>query len=315
MIGEQIAKNLIEKYNPKSVLFCPYKEEMWDSMQTIYEAFKKTDIRTEIMPIAYYTLYNMSIFNINIEFPEYASNFPMLIKRDKERVPYSLWDIIIFHYPYDNLNTLTRPVLMSGELKAFCNNLVLVHYACRGENQISEEDCLYTGVRNSDLFIVETEEQAKIANKCLLPYGTEAVAWGSAKFDLIERADIPEEWKKKAEGRRVVFYQTSIIPYMRNINKLSQVQNIICKYLENDKVCMIWRPHPLYLQTIISHNRNDLKAYLTLVEMVKNSPKDIFDNTQTPETAIKFADEMLSDRSSLVTMWKTTGKKLTVLEN
>ena len=61
MIGETIAKNLIERYNPASILFCPYKEEMWDSMQTIYEYFYENceeNIAVSIMPIAYYTLSN-----------------------------------------------------------------------------------------------------------------------------------------------------------------------------------------------------------------------------------------------------------------
>ena len=30
IVGYEIAKKVIERYNPESVLFCPYKEEMWD---------------------------------------------------------------------------------------------------------------------------------------------------------------------------------------------------------------------------------------------------------------------------------------------
>jgi hypothetical protein len=41
---------------------------------------------------------------------------------------------------------------------------------------------------------------------------------------------------------------------------------------------------------------------------------NIFDNTSTPEIAISVADEMISDQSSLVTLWKATGKKLTMME-
>ena len=127
MIGETIVKNLIEKYNPKSVLFCPYKEEMWDSMQTIYETFKDQfpEIETDIMPMAYYSLWNKRISEINIEFKEYAHNFPMrLDRKSRENEVYNGWDIIFFHYQYDNLNTLTRPLLFSNELKAFCRHLV-----------------------------------------------------------------------------------------------------------------------------------------------------------------------------------------------
>ncbi len=317
MIGEQIAKNLIEKYNPKHVLFCPYKEEMWDSMQTIYEAFMKTDIHTDVMPIAYYSLNNGKIFDVHIEFPIHSSSFPMLLKRNILNRPDSVWDLIIYHYPYDNLNNVTRPLLYSNELKAFCKHLVLVGYACVGGRLPTMQEVSYSGVRNSDLIIYETQDQAKEAEKLLKGkpgWGGECVGWGSAKYDMIECAEIPEEWKKKAKGKRVVLLQSSIVPFLQNRQKLNQIETVIRSYIKNDKVCLIWRPHPLYKDTIIAHDRKELRHFEELEELVKNSSKDIFDETKIPEIPIKFADEMISDPSSLVILWKTTGKKLTMLE-
>ena len=318
MIGETIAKNLIEKYNPKSILFCPYKEEMWDSMHTIYEAFKKTDVITAIMPIPYYTLKNNKIVDLKIEFTDKQENYPMMLTYGDSNAygGTKKWDIIIFHYPYDNLNNVTRPMIYSGVLKEFCYNLVLVHYACR-ELLPTREDVSYAGVRNSDLVIFDNEEQANEANRLLknqFAWRGECVGWGSAKYDLIEQVTIPKSWQKKAEGKRVVLLQSSIIPYLQSKNKLDQIEGIINSYVKNPKVCLIWRPHPLYEETIIAHQRGELKRFVNLKERVRNSSKDILDITSTPEISIKFADEMISDRSSLVTMWKTTGKKLTMLE-
>lgn len=308
MIGETIAKNLIERFNPKSVLFCPYKEEMWDSMQTIYESFKKTDVETEIMPIAYYSLKNQKIIDIHIEFSNYKDNFPMLLKKK--------WDIIIFHYPYDNLNNVTRPVIYSNELKAFCKHLVLIGYACIGERQFCEQELLYSGTRNSDLVIAETKEQAEFANKVLEGkpnWNGEVVGWGSPKYDLLEMANIPEWWKIKAEGKRVVFLQSSIVPFLQDRNKLNQIESILKSYIKNPKVCLIWRPHPLYRDTIIAHRKEELMHFIDLCNMVRTSGKDILDESQSPESAIRFADEMISDQSSLVILWKKTGKKLTMI--
>lgn len=306
MIGETIAKNLIERYNPKSVLFCPYKEEMWDSMQTIYEYFDdkcKDEIAVSIMPIAYYSLSNGRINDLNIEFGDYAHAFPKALKRR--------WDIIIFHYPYDNLNNVTRPLLFSNELKAFCKHLVSVGYACVGDRLPYEQELHYAGIRNSDLVISETEEQAKRANE--LTCSDKFVGWGSAKYDMIEKAEIPKEWIDRADGRRVVLLQSSIVPFLQDRNKLNKLESIIRNYTKNPKTCLIWRHHPLYRDTIIAHHRQELAHFETLVRMVKESPKDIYDDTKTPETAIKFADEMISDASSLVILWKTTGKKLTMI--
>lgn len=309
IVGYEIAKKVIERYNPESVLFCPYKEEMWDCMQTVYDYFAdKTNIKTGIMPIAYYTLSNNRITDLKIEFKKHAGNFPMILKGG--------WDIIFFHYPYDQLNNVTRPLLYSTELKAFCKHLVLLPYAVTNRNAEPNE-VVYPGIRNSDLIICETDEQATVSNRLLEGqpgWKGECVGWGSPKFDMIELAEIPEVWKQKAGERRIVLLQTSLIPYLQDRNKMNQTETIIKSYMKNNKVCLVWRPHPLFKDTIIAHRREDLKRFEGLIDLVKQSPKDIFDDTKTAETCIKFADEMLSDESSLVTLWKTTGKKLTMLE-
>ena len=195
MIGETIAKNLIEKYNPQSVLFCPYKEEMWDTMKTIYDYLSDVeDLAVGIMPIPYYTLQNGRITDLKVEFGDYKNGFPMKLKRK--------WDIIIFHYPYDNLNNVTRPLLYSNELKAFCKHLVLVSYAVIGDRLPLVEELVYGGIRNADLVITETEAQAEEAYRIV---GEDKFAgWGSAKYDMVELAEIPAEWQKKGEHKRIV---------------------------------------------------------------------------------------------------------------
>ena len=305
-IGEQIANNLIEKYNPKSVLFCPYKEEMWDSMKTIYH---NMDVEKDIMPIAYYTLSNQRIEDIKIEFEYYSKNFPMLLKKG--------WDIIIFHYPYDQLNNVTRPLLFSNELKAFCKHLVLVPYAVIDDRIPTAQEALLPGIRNSDLVICESEEHAEVYRNYLdgqPNWHGEVVGWGSAKYDMIDLAYVPIAWQMKINGRRVVLLQTSLTPYLKNRNKLNQIENIINSYIKNNKVSLIWRPHPLYEATIKAHHKEEYGHYLELKEKIKSSPKDILDETKTCESCIKAADEMISDPSSMVVLWKHTGKKLTMLE-
>lgn len=309
MIGQTIAEKLIERYNPSSILFCPYKEEMWDSMKTIYDYFKDTDVQTGLMPIAYYSLTNGRMNDITIEFKEFSHGFPMMLKQK--------WDIIVFHYQYDNLNNVTRPLLYSNELKAFCKHLVLVPYAVVGGRLPEFDEVIYAGTRNSDLVICETEEQAKRSNELLKGqpnWNGECVGWGSAKYDMVELAEVPNEWKEKTEGRKVILLQTSLTPYLKNRNKLNQIESIVNTYVGNDRVCLIWRPHPLMIDTIKAHHRDELRRYMSIVELVKSSQKDIFDETSTPESSIKFADEMISDASSLIHLWNKTGKKLRVLE-
>ena len=309
MIGQTIFKNLKAKFKGEGkfkILFCPYKQEMWDSMETIYTtAVNDDETECGIMPIPYFTLMNLQPIEARIEFGDYGKNFPNMLNDD--------WDVIIFHYPYDNLNNVTRPMIYSSHLKKFCKHLVLVHYACRGDGDITDKDALYSGVKNSGLVIFETEQQAEHAQRVLKAFCNwqgECVGWGSAKFDLVGKLNCPKDWAEVIKGRKTVFLQTSIIPLMNRQDKLKQIREVLESH--KDK-CIIWRPHPLYEATILAHRPQDYEEYAQLVTDFLQTD-NIFDTTSTPEIAISVADEMISDRSSLVTLWNATGKKITMLE-
>lgn len=317
-IGQTIFNNLKQKfYNPNrtdkfEVLFCPYKESMWDSMQTIYEtALEDSDTYTEIMPIPYFSLVADRPNKAKQEFPKFYNNFPDALN-DK-------WDIIIFHYPYDRLNNVTRPMIVSTDLKGFCKHLVSVGYACVGDRLPSVSEVLLPGNRNSDVIITETEEQAKVCKEILkqhLPNNkTEVFGWGSAKYDCLEKKyPIPDEWLEKTEYRKVILLQTSLVPYLNNREKLTQIEQIINKYSRNNKICLMWRPHPLLEETIKAHRPSDLKKWYELTDRVASSDKDILDRTNELHRAIYMSDEMISDKSSVAILYQKTGKKLTILE-
>lgn len=317
-IGQTIFSNLKQKfYNPNrtdkfKILFCPYKESMWDSMQTIYEtALEDSDTYAEIMPIPYFSLVGDRPNKAKQEFPKFCNNFPDALNDE--------WDIIIFHYQYDRMNNVTRPMIVSTDLKGFCKHLVIVPYACVGDRKPIENEVLMPGNRNSDVVITETEEQAietkAIFNKHLPNNKIEVYGWGSAKYDLLDRKyPIPDEWLEKTEYRKVILLQTSLVPYLNNREKLTQIEQIINKYSRNNKVCLMWRPHPLLEETIKAHRPSDLKKWYELIDRVASSDKDILDGTNELHRAIFMSDEMISDKSSLIFLYQKTGKKLTILD-
>lgn len=316
-IGEIIYQNLKTKYysdgrtDKFKILFCPYKDEMWDSMQTIYEAaIKDSQILAKIMPIPYYTLQNLKPKGIRIEYENDKHNFPDALDSEK-------WDVIIFHYPYDNCNTLTRPLLFSTDLKAFCKHLVLVGYACVGGRLPTLTETSIPGVRNADLVVWENEEAANEAQKQLSgKSNAECVGWGSAKYDCVfyEHYHFPMAWRKKSEGKKKILLQSSIVPYMNCSYKLDQIEQVIQKYEKQTNYFLLWRFHPLYRTTILAHRPHELIRFNSLVTRVNNMPNGCIDEEEMPEKSIVFCDEMISDGSSLVHLWNKTGKKLTLLD-
>lgn len=312
LIGKTIFDNLKKKYmegHTFRILFCPYKEEMWDSMQTIYESAKQDkDTITDIMPIPYFTLQNLVPQTIRMEFYDERENFPHIL--DEE------WDVIVIHYPYDQRNTLTRPLLTSFMLKFFCKKLVFVHYAVVGKKDWKEEEVLLPAIANADLCIFESYRHAEAVKKILEAHGVfnEVEGWGSAKYDNLDcHYELPRIWKKHTEGKKVILLNTSIIPYMSNRHKIKQVEAVLKELMEREDVCVWWRPHPLYEQAIITHRPEELETYRELKKMVKCS-RHILDTTENLHRAIAMTDELVSDKSSVVTLYEHTGKPITMME-
>lgn len=309
MIGEKIFNNLKEKYKTGeefSILFCPYKESMWDSMATVYHsALEDEDTRTGIMPIPYFVLKDLAPSEIKQEFP-LANEFPEILNDG--------WDVIVIHYPYDSRNRITRPLLTSYMLKYFCKHLVFIHYAVPTDEYLSDEQVILPAIVNADLCIYSDDNYARQAKKILVNHGVknEVVGWGSPKFDrLTQKFPVPREWEDKMKGKRVILFQTSIIPYMQDANKLMQISRILDKLLESGQ-CIWWRPHPLYEETILTYRPLEIKKFRELKEKVAEN--NIVDETSELHRAIAMTDELISDKSSVVTLYKATGKPITMME-
>lgn len=318
-IGQTIFHNLKQKYKQKDrkfkIAFCPYKVEMWDSMETIWEeAFADIEqTETTIIPLPYFEKKDNVPYRINHEFSKaYKKNFP---ERLNEK-----WDCIVINNPYDALNSLTQTLLYSNELKPFCKNLVYIPYFVPYANPLPDTHILTKGVMNADLVVVDSETTRQDYINALYKFDPhfieeKIVAWGSPKFDFMtKKIYTPTEWKEKAENRHVILYQTSLIPFYRNPEgKIQQIESTIERYANNDKVCLIWRPHPLY-EVVLKKYPMLYNRYDKLKWKIATSQKDIFDGTEDWRMAFNLSDEMISDASSLIPLYKSTGKKLTEIK-
>lgn len=312
MIGYEIFDKLKARYKGKDkfrILFCPYKEDMFDSMKTVYEKAKNDEETVaDIMPIPYFTLVNALPNGTNIEFAQYQLNFPNILNYG--------WDVIVIHYPYDTRNNVTRPFMTSAMLKFFCKYLVHIPYAVIGDRDIKKDEASFPAYKNCDLIVCEQEKHAKQLSQFLreMNIDTECVGWGSPKYDKLDyNYPMPISWVKKTEGKKIILLQTSLIPFLQNPRKIEQIEGVIDQYFNDDSVCLWWRPHPLLEASIKAHRPSMLADYKRLIMKVKFS-RHIFDNTSELHRAIVNSDEMISDKSSVVELYKHTGKPITMLE-
>lgn len=300
-----IHKEMGENLN---IAFFPYKVSMWDCMETVYQQAKIKD-KPIIVPIPYETLTNDG----NISEIHFERDYPHPVE---ELIDYEI-NVAIIHNPYGNENTVTRVLS-----KYWASNLskyvytVYIPYFCIGD-KIDEAQAFTNGVIFSDMVIVETEKQKSKYLEILKENGVNVdpnkfKVCGSPKEDLIGhyKPQIPLEWMDKANGRKICLLNTSIVPFINRGNaEIDMIKAIFNAYKNNPEWCLLWRPHPLLKDAVASITPQYKDGLNELYECFDG----ILDDTDDFHRAIEYSDKCISDPSSLVHLYKLTGKEITVI--
>ncbi|MCL2100243.1 MAG: CDP-glycerol glycerophosphotransferase family protein [Fibromonadales bacterium] len=317
-------------------LFLPYKASMWDSLESIYLAAKDDpNCDAFVMPIPYYDRKNGKLTEMHWE-TGYPKNIPLIDYRKyniEERCP----DMIFIHNPYDGLNTITsvHPDYYSDKLKNFTDCLVYVpYYTQRGSIDINaklDDNHIWVPVFfNAHKIIVQTEQEKKFLTEGFKKYfgwqfgdpEKKFLALGSPKIDKIvnskaEDFEIPSEWKNliEADGakKRVIFYNTSIAAILSgNEEYLDKLEYVLGKFKKLKEPILLWRPHPLSINTFETMRPTLLGRYLNIVEKYKSENYGIYDDSPDMNRALALSDAYYGDDSSIMTLWGFTGKPLMI---
>lgn len=337
----------------KEIAFFPYKASMWDSLESVYLAAKK-DPNCDVycVPIPYYDKNpDRSFGQMHYEGREYPKNIEVIDWQTynfEERKP----DVIYIHNPYDDWNLVTsvHPRFYSFNLKKHTEELVYIPYFVLDEIEPNEQEkidgmkhfCFLPGIINADKVIVQSENMRQIyINEYLKAAQVnnfqgdhvdrkkleeKFLGLGSPKFDKIlytkkEDLEIPQEWLKiieKADGswKKIIFYNTSIAALLENNEKmLEKMKDVFRIFKENkDEVALLWRPHPLIKATVSSMRPKLWAEYEKLVDQYQQEGWGIYDNTADMDRAVVLSDAYYGDYSSIVHVYKKTGKKI-LLQN
>ena len=120
---------------------------------------------------------------------------------------------------------------------------------------------------------------------------------------------------RKADGseRKVVFYNTTIESLLKIENKaLDKIEDTIRLFEGMQDVALLWRPHPLLESTMKSMRPALLGRYRAIVDRYRAEKKGIFDDTADLERAIAITDAYYGDMSSVVELYKSTGKPVMI---
>ena len=325
-------------------VFLPYKASMWDSLESVWrKADADPDTDAYVIPIPYYDKNPDGSFREeHYEALEYPKDVPITHYREypfEERHP----DRIYIHNPYDEYNYVTsvHPFFYSKHLKELTDELVYIPYFVLADPDPDNDEQLEgishfittQAVINADKVIVQSESMRQAYIKVMTKYAGENTRkyWenkisgeGSPKFDKVEHTrkeelDIPDEWQKvlkKADGgsKKVILYNTGVQALLDNDEKMiDKIENVLQIFRANrDDVALLWRPHPLIKATISSMRPMLWERYRVIVERYMSEKWGIYDDSADLDRAIVISDAYYGDGSSVVELYKRTGKPIMI---
>ncbi len=313
-----------DKEVKKEIIFLPYKASMWDSLESIWQAAAddKENCDAYVIPIPYCDRNpDGSAAQWHCEADQFPSYVPITDYREYDIAKHRP-DVIYIHNPYDGYNRVTSvdSNYYSSELKKYTNMLVYVPYFVSGP-AVSEGICQAPGIVVADHVIVESEEIKK-QYEAYYPGGNppkdKFLALGSPKFDKVlsskkEDFVLPDNWGKIINGRKIILYNTSLGAMLENSDKVSaKLRYVFSVFKERKDVALWWRPHPLMKATMESMRPEILQEYEQIEQAYINEGWGIYDDTAELDRAITWSDAYYGDMSSVVWLYKVTGKRIMI---
>ncbi len=342
-IETSIKNNITAK---KEIVFFPYKVSMWDSLEGVYLAAKKRpEYDAYCVPIPYFERNaDGSIGEMHYEGNEYPPNVEVFDWKQynfEERIP----EAIFIHNPYDEYNHVTcvHPRFFCSNLVNYTKNLVYIPYFILGDIKPDDTQavdsikhfCHVPGVIYANNVIVQSEDMRRIyineykkdlkENHINIDNNlVERKFWGigSPKLDKIysinvNEINIPNEWKNKIareneSNKKIVLYNLGIGNLLNTNEKMIlKIKNVLeVFYKFRDKITLLWRPHPLLIQTLRSMRPFLLEEYEEVVRKYKEDNWGIYDDTNDMDRAILISDAYYGDESSLVALFEQTGRRI-----
>lgn len=117
--------------------------------------------------------------------------------------------------------------------------------------------------------------------------------------------------REDGSRRKVVLYNTTIGTMLQDTEGvLAKIRNVLEVFRNQEEVVLLWRPHPLFRETLQSMRRRTVEEYDEIIERYREEAWGIFDDTADMYRAIVVSDAYYGDNSSVVELYKRTGKPI-----
>lgn len=338
------ALSKFEKYMEEDVhiiseiVFMPYNASMWDSLESVWEAADKDEnCHAYVVPIPYYDKNaDGTLGDMHYDGSLLPNDVPVIHYDDIDLEALHP-DVIFIHNPYDGANHATSvdPRFYSKELKRYTDDLVYIPYCVYPEPQgaitqewidrcehyltpvmLHADHIIFQSEKFAELFLEVAEKKFGLQRAF---FERKILALGSPKYDSVKKIvdpdSIPREWRNRidngnGERRKIIFYNTSLVMMLKHKGDMvRKIRSVISFFGEHrEEYLLIWRPHPLIETTIRSMLPDLWEEYRQIVREYKKSGIGIYDDTSDYHTAFLLSDAYYGDSSSLVHLYRETGK-------
>lgn len=320
----------------KQVVFLPYKASMWDSLESVWRAADADPACDTFVVVLPYFSKNAdgSLREVCYEGADFPADVPITDWRQ-----YSLEqehpDIIFFHNPYDDYNLVTtiHPDFYASKIRYFTDQLVYIPYFVYRNDRVEGQGCVMPGIIYADTVVLQSEsvrEQyiryfAAVMPELVQAKGIKSIeqkfqALGSPKLDIpdADGRELPEEWNGfLAEGRKVIFFNTHLRGVMEGESEqfFKKLEWVFDFFQRQKEMTLLWRPHPLMLDTAKAMNPEAVEPYLRLVDRYRKEKIGIYDDSKDLHRAIQISDAYYGDQSSVVELFRHQGKPIMIMDH
>ena len=327
----------------KEVVFLPYKSSMWDSLESVWmECMEDETCDAYVVPIPYYDKNADGSFGkFHYEIDEYPENVPV-ISWEQYDVAARKPDVIFIHNPYDACNKVTsvHPDFYAARLRKCTEKLVYIPYFVGMNDSVADHFCVLPGTIHAHKVIVQSENVKKkyieVFTKELTEQGFDVeatfgdlndkfLALGSPKIDKMlrttrESVTLPKEWQdiitpdgNPQNVKKVMLYNTTLQAFMDNSDiYIDKLKSVFKLFSERNDIVLWWRPHPLFEETLTAMYPHKVAEYRALVSDYIEGAYGIYDDTEDLHRAIAVSDAYYGDASSVVELYRVTGKPIMI---
>lgn len=305
--SEQIINRLkLIKENP-SILFMPYKYSMFDCMETVYLAAKESGLRADIMVIPYMS-YPDNLWHDERQYFRADGYFPVLFNEKA----YADYDFIVIHYPYDGSNNVTmiHPAAWTDKL----HDIVYIPY--HGNIAGPEWSRFFTtpGARNCDYICLGSEDDVRWFLEKNPDYSGKVIKTdGCTKAECAkshENDPIMGEFANLEHP--VALVSGTLWTFTHNAEERMEKHRNAIEKAQKDGFSVIYRTHPLVRDAIAVMRPQSLQKYDDFLAEI--AEKCLLDDSPFLHNALRVADRLISDPSSVLKTWQGTGKPYEVIE-